>query len=56
MTPMTEANQNLIVTEQPKQQDNQKKLEAGQFFIEQDNQSSNKLDTYTITFFLVEYL
>ena len=50
MTPMTEANQNLIVTEQPKQQDNQKKLEAGQFFIEQDNQSSNKLDTYTITF------
>ena len=25
MTPMTEANQNLIVTEQPKQQDNQKK-------------------------------
>ncbi len=50
MTPMTEANQNLIVTEQPQQQDDQKKLEAGQFFIEQDNQSSNKLDTYTITF------
>ena len=24
MTPMTEANQNLIVTEQPEQQDNQK--------------------------------
>ena len=32
MTPMTEANQNLIVTEQPDQKDNQKKIRSRPIF------------------------
>ena len=51
MTPIAETKENLIVTNTPEEQDNQKKVEDGQLSIEQDNQSSNKLETFTITFF-----
>ena len=56
MTPIAETKENLIVTNTPEEQDNQKKVEDGQLSIEQDNQSSNKLETFTITFFPVEYM
>ena len=56
ITPMTEVQintkQNLIMTDQPEQQDNQNKEEVGQLFIEQNNKSSNKLDIFTITFLI----